>query len=112
MIGNIDFNLKDSMAICIIIVKYKQENQIHYYKVEGHRSTFYIGIDSHKKLIYFFDLNDENFSHPIAIINPYIGPVLATQISDLYGLDSSTAIIQAYKALEKNDFPDYIGKQS
>lgn len=42
------------MGIAVHISKYKTLNNIIYYKVEGEKSNFVMGIDSSKNLIYVY----------------------------------------------------------
>lgn len=95
------------MSIVIEIKKTNVINDVHYYSVKSDhkgRSLFYIGIDSKKNQIMFFD--DDTFSNSIAIIDQTQGVIKGDVC--LYPAVSGRVLVKAYQALKENSFPDDI----
>ena len=98
-----------SMKTPISIKKFSEKESIYYYKVTSERFEnyiFYIGIDPKENRILFFESNDFK-RKPIGIID-FKKP---NHLIDIPGIDKSISnltAIQAYKAIQKKDFPNDI----
>ncbi len=99
------------MAKYLNISKYKEEDNIIYYYVEGqYKSKFYIKIVPKHKLVFFY--KDNNFNQqPLGVID-FKKTCPFQPISGLNENDVAMASMRAGIALHKNEFPDFIGAYS
>lgn len=99
------------MSIIIEIKKKNIINGVYYYSIRSNnkdRYLFYIGIDSKKKQIMFFD--NDNFSSPIAIVDQERGVIKGD--SNIYPGIAGRVLTKAYQAINDNDFPEDISWNS
>ncbi len=95
------------MAIHIKIRKYAEKNSIHYYHVETqslNNHNFYIGIDTEKKQLLFFQEN--NFSNPFGQIS-----FEGSQSLNIEGIKVPLVgiiFVKAYRAFKSNKFPEIL----
>lgn len=98
------------MAKYTLIKKYKEENYKYYYHViPSEADTFYICIDTIKKLLLFSKTAD--FLEVAGIIELREDQLLK-EIPDIDFSSIVITTIQAYKALKTNNFPESISRES
>lgn len=97
------------MAKYLCIKKYKtKDNKYSYHVLTNNINDFYICIDTEKKKVTFYKNSDLTLSiGEMALLS-------AEPFIKIPGIEPEAvvlSIIQAAKALKKNEFPEYISKQ-
>lgn len=100
------------MGVYIKIEKILDKEKIYYYRVSKNDwgdQEFYISINPAQKLIAFY--SSANFVNPIKTID-FTNPNSSVEISSIRPEIVWRVLVQAYKAMEKNEFPQYLSWQS
>lgn len=95
----------------INITKYKTINNIHYYYISkgNQKPIFYIGIDPRNQLLLFY--SDEELSIQLGMID-FKKTQKILDIPTLNEIDVAMVMTRAHLAMNKGEFPEYIGFSS
>lgn len=92
------------MKTPIDIIKWDEKNTIYFYRVSSARLTsdFYLGIDSQKKKVYFFD--SSNFLKMLGFID-FSKADYFIKIPEIDQGILNLVAIKVFKAMQENKFP-------
>lgn len=99
------------MAIFIGIKKVGKQNLIHYYHVDTcdfGGANLYIGINPKEKKLFFYETAE--FINPISIasLDPKDTDKPIPPVPGISPAIYNLVILKAYRALEKNEFPEFL----